>query len=200
MKARSGKTNGARRALLGGLAKKIAENIAGGIRGKKRPFGGKAGRRKKDARPQPPPQAEPDDAQPAAETYEEGGQGGNPFSDFFYVNDGFIARFEDDDILRHIQSKYPQFNPGRQGETALKNAVIKLLQDSEFMEGTLARYSMTIMDFFKFLFRLDSSIYRGNFIPKIQKAIKNRKYAAVKQHKQYKFQKQARRTRRARPA
>lgn len=75
----------------------------------------------------------------------------------------------------------------------MRNVIIKFLADSKFMEGLLKKYSMTIFDFFKFLFRMDSSIYKGNFVQKVQKVISHRKYAAVKQHR-YRFQKQNRRT------
>ena len=77
----------------------------------------------------------------------------------------------------------------------MRNAVIKLLSDSKYIEELLEWYGMTIFDFFKFLFRIDSSIYKGGVVQKVQKVVQRRKYAAVQRYR-YDFQKQARRSRR----
>lgn len=140
----------------------------------KKPFGGKGGRKGKAeieraelaSRKSSEILAEQEEYVQAdqLDTYENGGEQQNPFGNFFYINDGFITRFEDDDILAYIQAKFPDFRPGRGKESALKNAVLAMLKDSAFMSALLERYSLNVFEFFKFLFRMDSSIYRGSFI------------------------------------
>ena len=51
--------------------------------------------------------------------------------------------------------------------TAKKNAIISILNDLELMQKILDEYNMTVLDFFKFLFRLCPSVFRGLFIKKI---------------------------------
>ena len=108
----------------------------------KKPFGGKAGRRgkagdggKKQIEPGGFDERMDQECLSAdqIDTYESGGEQQNPFGNFFYVNDGFINRFEDDDILAYIQAKFPDFRPGRGKESALKNSVLAMLKDSAFM-------------------------------------------------------------------
>lgn len=187
--------------------KKIVGKAVDAIKEKiKKPFGGKSGRRgtaeiertELASRKSSEILAEQEEYVQAdqLDTYENGGEQQNPFGNFFYINDGFITRFEDDDILAYIQAKFPDFRPGRGKESALKNAVLAMLKDSAFMSALLERYSMNVFEFFKFLFRMDSSIYRGSFIQKVQKAISRKKYAAAKKHN-YRFQKQARKRRRS---
>ena len=96
--------------MLGNIVRKTVGKIVEKI-GKKKPFGGKGGRRKKEPEQIQQPAEEQQDLDQScfdAETYENGTEStGGLFNDFFYVNDGFIARFEDDDILKHIQKKFP---------------------------------------------------------------------------------------------
>lgn len=181
--------------------KEIAVKTVEAIKEKiKKPFGGKGGRKgKAEIERQKLVEAERNELRAEQEylpadqldTYESGGDQQSPFGNFFYINDGFITRFEDDDILAYIQQKFPEFRPGQGKESALRNSVLAMLKDSAFMTALLERYSLNVFEFFKFLFRMDSSIYRGSFIQKVQKAISRKKYASVKRHS-YAFQKQVR--------
>lgn len=78
---------------------------------KRLPFGG--GRKKKAPAPQKAPDdlensedfgelAEQDGKSVYGEQYEAGGDAGGFFGNFFYINDGFITRFEDNEILQLI--------------------------------------------------------------------------------------------------
>ncbi|MBP5785449.1 MAG: hypothetical protein J6W16_07710 [Methanobrevibacter sp.] len=58
-----------------------------------------------------------------------------------------------------------------------RKAMINLLNDNDFMANILENYNMTILDFFRFLFRLCPSVFKGFFVKKVQKTLKNKKYA-----------------------
>ena len=45
------------------------------------------------------------------------------------------------------------------------------------MLNILDSYNMTVLDFFKFLFRLCPSVFKGFFVKKVQKTLKTKKYA-----------------------
>lgn len=42
-----------------------------------------------------------------------------------------------------------------------------MLQDVEYMQSILDGYDMTILDFFRFLFRLCPSVFKGLFVKKV---------------------------------
>ena len=178
---KTGKKQAARkRGEKGVSVKEIIHKTADAI---KRPFGGKRSRRNTREIAEAEERVKMLENENAGledvfDTYENGGDQPGPFGNFFYVNDGFISRFEDDVILKYIRDKFPGFDPGRGRESALRNSVIAMLKDSDFMQRLLERYSLSIFDFFKFLFRMDSSIYKGSFIHKIQKTINRKKYAS----------------------
>ena len=46
----------------------------------------------------------------------------------------------------------------------MKRMIITVLEDVEFMTDLLEQYNMTILDFFKFLYRQESSLFKTVFI------------------------------------
>ena len=52
-----------------------------------------------------------------------------------------------------------------------------MLNDVDVMQAILKEYNMTVLDFFKFLFRLCPSVFKGLFVKKVQKTIKDKPYA-----------------------
>ena len=62
-----------------------------------------------------------------------------------------------------------------------RRAIIELLENDDELSKILKSYNMTICDFFKFLFRLCPSVFKGLFVKKVQKTLKNKQYVdAVK--------------------
>lgn len=142
-------------------------------RGKK-PFGGKCGRKKKptaaDIRRAEAEKRIAEIEKESENAYSEQNSSSgisSVFGSFFYTDDKFINEFEDAEILEYIRSGHSEYDPKAGDELKLKKAIIGLLDDSPFMTGLLARYNMTIFEFFKFLYRMEPSVFRGAFIPKL---------------------------------
>lgn len=110
-------------------------------------------------------------------------------SKFFYSNDRFIDTFDDMQLYESMTKHYPEFLDVNNTEQIKRKIVIDILNDNEFMNDILEKYNMKIMDFFRFLFRLCPSIFKGFFVKKIQKTIKNKKYAKSVKFATYRFQK-----------
>ena len=103
-----------------------------------------------------------------------------PLTNFFYSDDKFVNAFEDDDIIQRIQIAYPEFDRRHSDDSTMKRMIITVLEDVEFMTDLLEQYNMTILDFFKFLYRQESSLFKTVFIQRIQRAITNKPYATIK--------------------
>lgn len=96
---------------------------------------------------------------------------------FFYTNDKFITRFEDDDILDYLKVHYPLFMKNPLDFQTQKKQILEMLQNAQFMDDLLNYYDMNIYEFFKFLFRLEPDLFRGSFLKRVQKAMRYKKYA-----------------------
>ena len=98
-------------------------------------------------------------------------------SRFFCINDIDIGAFDYWQLYEHILKKHPGLSAEQSNESIKRNAIIDLLNDVDLMQQILKDYNMTVLDFFKFLFRLCPSIFKGLFVRKIQKTLKNKPYA-----------------------
>ena len=96
---------------------------------------------------------------------------------FFYTNDKFITRFEDDDILNYLKARYPLFMKDPSDLQCQKKQILDMLQNAHFMDELLSYYDIDIYEFFKFLFRLEPDLFKGSFLKRIQKAMRYKKYA-----------------------
>lgn len=88
-------------------------------------------------------------------------------SKFFYSNDRFIETFDDPQLYDAITKHYPGILATEQRGQVKRKAILDLLGDIDFMNSILEDYNMTIMDFFRFLFRLCPSIFKGFFVKKV---------------------------------
>ena len=66
-----------------------------------------------------------------------------------------------------ISKKYPGMHESEKRENAKRSSIVDMLNDIEFMKTILDEYNMTVLDFFKFLFRLCPSVFKGLFVKKI---------------------------------
>jgi len=57
---------------------------------------------------------------------------------------------------------------------------MNILNDERFLCQLLMKYQMTIMDFFRFLFRQDQSIFKTPFNKRVKQAIRGKSYLDVK--------------------
>ena len=123
-----------------------------------------------------------------------------PETNFFYTSDKFINSFEDDEIIEYIQQKYPMFKDVESDDTMTRKTIIDMLNDSKFMTKLLSYYNMTIFDFIKFLFRQESSLFKGQFIKRISKSLKRKKYVVQDKKQAFRYspkrKRKVRRTRR----
>ena len=66
-----------------------------------------------------------------------------------------------------MNQNYPGLLATEENEKAKRMSIVNMLSNEKFMEQVLKDYNMTILDFFKFLFRLCPSVFKGLFIRKI---------------------------------
>ena len=160
---------------------KIAEKVIGAVKNtlsgekskKKAPFGGKGGRRKKpteeELKLRETEQRIKDiengiDEESTQDFGDSANSMSSVFGSFFYTDEKFINQFEDKEILAFINVKYPMLDPRKYDESKLRKQILYMLNDSKFVCDLLETYSMDIFDLFKFLYRLDSSVFSGMFI------------------------------------
>ena len=70
-------------------------------------------------------------------------------------------------LYEFITTTHPGLSEHETNETTKRNAIVNLLNDANLMNRILDEYNMSILDFFKFLFRLCPSVFKGLFIKKI---------------------------------
>lgn len=95
---------------------------------------------------------------------------------FFYTNDKYFTQFDDKEIIASIQRKYPEFMKVGVSDTDLKRIIIDIIEDKKFVNALLEFFNINIQEFFKFIFRCDTSIFKGPFLNKIQKTLKANGY------------------------
>ena len=95
---------------------------------------------------------------------------------FFYTNDKFINSFDDNDIISYIHEKYPEFMKIGCKDIEIKKHIIMMLQDKTFINNVLEYFNLSLFDFFQFLFRRDTSIFKGPFLNKVARIVKEKKY------------------------
>ena len=112
---------------------------------------------------------------------------GATYSKFFYSNDHVIDNFDDPQLYEVLSQKYPGLLASEESEIVKRNAIITMLNDVEMMQKILEQYNMTILDFFKFLFRMCPSVFKGLFVKKVQKTLKDKPYAQSIKFGKYRF-------------
>ena len=112
---------------------------------------------------------------------------GATYSKFFYSNEYTIDNFDDHQLYEVLSQKYPGLLASEESEVVKRNAIITLLNDVEVMQKILEKYNMTILDFFKFLFRMCPSVFKGLFVKKVQKTLKDKPYAQSIKFGKYRF-------------
>lgn len=110
-----------------------------------------------------------------------------PETNFFYTSDKFINAFEDDEIIEYIQQKYTMFKDINVDDTIMRKTIIDMLNDSKFMVKLLKYYNMTIFDFIKFLFRQEPSLFKGQFVKRISKSLKYKKYVSQDKKQAFRY-------------
>lgn len=112
---------------------------------------------------------------------------GATYSKFFYSNEYTIDNFDDPQLYDVLSQKYPGLLASEESEVVKRNAIITLLNDVEVMQKILEKYNMTVLDFFKFLFRMCPSVFKGLFVKKVQKTLKDKPYAQSIKFGKYHF-------------
>lgn len=88
-------------------------------------------------------------------------------SKLFYSNERFIDTYDDEKIYESISRQYPGLLASEHNEQVKRKSIIDMLQDVDYMQSILDGYDMTILDFFRFLFRLCPSVFKGLFVKKV---------------------------------
>lgn len=148
----------------------------------RKPFGGKGGRKKRE-RLDPAKEAElkriaedaADEPSSLARAAAE-----HPVSNFFYSDEKWIAAFEDEEIMEYIRQFFPCIDPKSSNDQAVRREIVEMLSDEDFMTELMSRYSMTVLDFFKLMYRTLPMIFRGMFVARVQKTVRGRKYAELR--------------------
>ena len=95
---------------------------------------------------------------------------------FFYTNDKYFTQFDDNEIIQSVRQKYPDFMKEGISDIDLKRTIICILQDKNFVDSVLEFYNLSVQDFFKFMFRRDTTIFKGPYLSKLQKVIQESGY------------------------
>lgn len=95
---------------------------------------------------------------------------------FFYTNDKYFTQLDDNEIIMTIKEKYPAFMEDNASDADLKQIIVTILQDKDFILSLLEFYNLSIQDFFKFMFRRDIAIFKGPYLTKLQKIIAQNGY------------------------
>lgn len=98
-------------------------------------------------------------------------------SKFFCSMDTYLDNMNDWEIYDSIQMKYPGLSINEQNESVRKKAIIDMVQDEQFINDILSLYDMNILDFFRFMFRLCPSLFKGLFLKRIQSIVADKQYA-----------------------
>lgn len=108
-------------------------------------------------------------------------------SKFFCSMDTYLDNMNDWEIYDSIQMKYPGLSINEQNESVRKKAIIDMVQDEQFINDILNLYDMNILDFFRFMFRLCPSLFKGLFLKRIQAIVADKQYAKSVKFGNYTF-------------
>lgn len=95
---------------------------------------------------------------------------------FFYTNDKYFTQFDDQEIVKAVQQKYPDFMREGISDGDLKKTIVTILQDTAYVASVLDFFNMNIQDFFKFIFRRETSIFKGPYLTKLQRTLRENGY------------------------
>lgn len=94
---------------------------------------------------------------------------------FFYTDESFIIDFDDRQILNYIQIKFPNFGINS-NYPIFKQNIFNFLEDDKFVQTVMSRFELNSNELFKFMFRLEPSVFKGIFMKKVKELILNKKY------------------------
>lgn len=95
---------------------------------------------------------------------------------FFYTSNKFFSQMDDQFVIESIQQKYPRFLTENMEEKEMKSLIVQIFQDKPFVMHILESFDLTFQEFFKFIFRTDLAIFKGPYLHKLQRILKECKY------------------------
>lgn len=95
---------------------------------------------------------------------------------FFYTSNKFFSQMDDQFVIESIQQKYPRFLTENMEEKEMKNLIVQIFQDKPFVMHILESFDLTFQEFFKFIFRTDLAIFKGPYLHKLQRILRECKY------------------------
>lgn len=95
---------------------------------------------------------------------------------FYYTNDKHIRKMDDKFILSKVQEKYPDLTQNSD-DNILKSVISIIMSDSDLMQQIESEYNLNTFDVIKIIYRNYEYVFNTCFITRIQKIMKNRKYA-----------------------
>ena len=95
---------------------------------------------------------------------------------FFCTDEQFVVKFDDAEILKYIRASLPNFgvNPGC---TAFKQAMFEFLENDAYVKQVMDQFELEINELFKFLFRIDPSVFKGMFMKRIKEIAARKQYS-----------------------
>ena len=95
---------------------------------------------------------------------------------FFYTIDKKLDSIDDADIIHEILKKYPELNQ-QEKDIYLRKVLIQVLNDDDFIVYIINKYNITILEFFKILYKEYSALFNALFIKKLKDLLKTKAYA-----------------------
>ena len=81
--------------------------------------------------------------------------------------------------MKYIQYQLPDFGI-KPGCTAFKQAIFSFLENDSLVKDVLDKFDLTINDLFKFMFRLEPSVFKGMFMKKVKNIVATKRYSMFK--------------------
>ena len=103
---------------------------------------------------------------------------------FFYTSDKFINSLDNNEIIKKIQTKYPNLSI-KSTDSVIKKNILHFVEDEKFVESILDYYSLNIFELFKILYSKYSPIFKGMYLTKLRKILQNKKYADANRRTKY---------------
>lgn len=86
---------------------------------------------------------------------------------FFYTNDKFFASLDNDEVISAIVARYPDFAVTNT-DAVIKNALVEMLNDQEFMSCLLKHYCISVHDLVKMMNKNYGMLFKGTFLKKVR--------------------------------
>jgi len=96
---------------------------------------------------------------------------GTPEEVFYVIDDEAEKALDSQALYNDLQQQFPDFNHDKP-EIAVKRCFIQILEDSEYMNGVLKRFEISIKEFVTLIYKEYGYIFSSYYVNKIRDILK----------------------------